>query len=61
MRFLQKGNAVIVTGTNTQKYEAVTRKLPRITIELADMHDHQALDELVYNYPDYLGSQLNLS
>lgn len=60
MRFLQKGNVVIVTGTNAQKAEAVKRKLPRITIELADMRDRQALDELIYSYPDYLGSQLDL-
>lgn len=51
---------MIVTGTNAQKSEAVKCKLPRITIELADMRDRQAIDELFYNYPDYLGSQLDL-
>jgi len=51
-RFLQEGNAVIVTGTNAQKSEAVKNKLPAVTVELADMRDRQALDKLVYNYPD---------
>jgi uncharacterized oxidoreductase len=61
MRFLQEGNAVIVTGSNTQKSEAVKCQLPRMTIELADMRDRQPLDELVYNYLDYLGLQLDLA
>jgi hypothetical protein len=32
-----------------------------MTIELADMRDRQPLDELVYNYLDYLGLQLDLA
>lgn len=51
-RFLQEGNAVIVTGTNAEKAKAVKSQLPTITIELADIRDRQALDRLVYNYPD---------
>ncbi|HEY9651464.1 MAG TPA: SDR family NAD(P)-dependent oxidoreductase, partial [Coleofasciculaceae cyanobacterium] len=50
-RFLRQGNAVIVTGTNAQKAEAVKHKLPTLTVELADMRDHQALEKLVYRYP----------
>src|SRR4028119_1798935 len=51
-RFLHEGNAVIVTGTNAEKAEALKSQLPTITVELADMRDRQALDKLVYNYPD---------
>jgi uncharacterized oxidoreductase len=51
-RFLTQGNAVIVTGTNAQKAEAVKRELPTLTVELADMRDRQALEKLVYRYPD---------
>ncbi|HAA27313.1 MAG TPA: oxidoreductase [Cyanobacteria bacterium UBA8553] len=51
-RFLKQGNAVIVTGTNAQKAEAVQRQLPTLTVELADMRDRQALEKLVYRYPD---------
>lgn len=51
-RFLREGNTVIVTGTNAQKAEVVKSQLPKITIELADMRDRQALRKLAYNYPD---------
>ena len=51
-RFLREGNTVIVTGTNAQKAEVVKSQLPKITIELADMRDHQALRKLAYNYPE---------
>ncbi|MCY7322094.1 MAG: SDR family NAD(P)-dependent oxidoreductase [Phormidesmis sp. CAN_BIN36] len=51
-RFLREGNAVIVTGTNAEKAEAVKNQLPNITIALADMRDRLALDKLVYSYPD---------
>jgi uncharacterized oxidoreductase len=51
-RFLIEGNAVIVTGTNAQKAEAVKRELPLLTVELADMRDRQALEKLVYRHPD---------
>jgi short-subunit dehydrogenase involved in D-alanine esterification of teichoic acids len=51
-RFLREGNAVIVTGTNAQKAEVVKSQFPKITIELADMRDRQALRKLAYNYPD---------
>jgi len=51
-RFLMEGNIVIVTGTNAQKAEAVKRDLPDLTVELADMRDRQALEKLVYRYPD---------
>lgn len=51
-RFLREGNAVIVTGTNAKKVEVVKSRLPKITIELADMRDRLALDKLVYSYPD---------
>ena len=51
-RFLIGGNAVIVTGTNAQKAEAVKRNLPELTVELADMRDREALEKLVYRYPD---------
>lgn len=50
-RFLREGNAVIVTGRNPQKAAAVKHELPTLTIELADMRDHQALEQLVYRYP----------
>jgi uncharacterized oxidoreductase len=50
-RFLTEGNAVIVTGTNAQKAEAVKRELPPLTVELADMRDRQALEKLVYRHP----------
>lgn len=51
-RFLQEDNAVIVTGTNAEKAKAVQRQLPTMTIEMADMRDRQALDKLVYQYPE---------
>lgn len=51
-RFLREGNTVIVTGTNAQKAEVVKSQFPKITIELADMRDRQALRKLAYNYPD---------
>ncbi len=51
-RFLIGGNTVIVTGTNAQKAEAVKRNLPELTVELADMRDREALEKLVYRYPD---------
>jgi uncharacterized oxidoreductase len=51
-RFLSQGNAVIVTGTNAQKAEAVKRELPTLTVELADMRDRHTLEKLVYRYPD---------
>lgn len=51
-RFLRQGNAVIVTGTNAQKAEAVKHQFPAMTIELADMRDRQALEKLVDRYPD---------
>jgi uncharacterized oxidoreductase len=51
-QFLKQGNAVIVTGTNAQKAEAVKRELPTLTVELADMRDRHALEKLVYRYPD---------
>lgn len=51
-RFLREGNAVIVTGTNAQKAEAVQQELPALTVELADMRDFQALEKLVHHYPD---------
>ena len=51
-RFLLEGNAVIVTGTNAQKADAVKRNLPELTVELADMRDREALEKLVYRYPD---------
>jgi short-subunit dehydrogenase involved in D-alanine esterification of teichoic acids len=51
-RFLREGNAVIITGTNAQKAEAVKHDLPSLTVELADMRDRQALEKLVYRYPD---------
>ncbi|MCC3506329.1 MULTISPECIES: SDR family oxidoreductase [unclassified Microcoleus] len=50
-RFLTEGNAVIVTGTNAQKAEAVKRELPLLTVELTDMRDRQALEKLVYRHP----------
>jgi len=46
-----QGNAVIVTGTNAKKAEAVKHELPTLTVELADMRDRQALEKLVYRYP----------
>ena len=51
-RFLMEGNTVIVTGTNTQKSEIVKQEFPRLIVELADMRDRQALEKLVYRYPD---------
>lgn len=51
-RFLMADNNVVVTGTNAQKAEAVKHDLPALTVELADMHDRQALEKLVYRYPD---------
>lgn len=51
-RFLRQRNNVIVTGTNSQKAEAVKHRFPTITVELADMRDRQALKKLVYRYPD---------
>ena len=51
-RFLMEGNAVIVTGTNAQKAEAVKHDLPNLTVELADMRDRQALKKLVHRYSD---------
>lgn len=51
-RFLKEENAVIVTGTNAQKAEAVKRELPTLTVELADMRDRHTLEKLVYRYPD---------
>jgi uncharacterized oxidoreductase len=51
-RFLHQGNAVIVTGSNAQKAEAVTHQFPAMTVELADMRDRQALEKLVDRYPD---------
>jgi short-subunit dehydrogenase involved in D-alanine esterification of teichoic acids len=51
-RFLMQGNAVIITGTNAQKAETVKRDLPALTVELADMRDRQALEMLVYRYPE---------
>lgn len=51
-RFLREGNAVIVTGSNPQKAEAVKYELPMLTVGLADMRDRQALETLVSHYPD---------
>ena len=51
-RFMMEGNVVIVTGTNAQKAEAVRDDLPALNIELADMRDRQALENLVRRYPD---------
>ena len=51
-RFLMEGNVVIVTGTNAQKAEAVRDDLPALNIELADMRDRQALENLVRRYPN---------
>ena len=51
-RFLHESNTVIVTGTNVEKAAAVKRELPRLTVELADMRDRQALKKLVCSYPD---------
>ncbi|AKG21187.1 SDR family oxidoreductase [Calothrix sp. 336/3] len=51
-RFLRERNTVIVTGTNAEKAQAVRHQLPAITVELADIRDRQALEKLVYNYPD---------
>ena len=51
-RFLNEGNAVVVTGTNAQKAEAVKHNLPALTIELADMRDCYALEKLMCRYPD---------
>ena len=50
-RFLMEGNAVIVTGTNAHKAEAVRDDLPALNVELADMRDRQALENLVRRYP----------
>ncbi|AFZ01424.1 SDR family oxidoreductase [Calothrix sp. PCC 6303] len=51
-RFLRERNSVIVTGTNAEKAQAVRHQLPALIVELADMRDRQALEKLVYNYPD---------
>lgn len=51
-QFFKQENAVIVTGTNAQKAEAVKRELPTLTVELADMRDRHTLEKLVYRYPD---------
>ncbi len=51
-RFLKQENAVIVTGTNPPKADAVKRELPALTVELADMRDRHALEKLVCRYPD---------
>jgi uncharacterized oxidoreductase len=51
-RFLMAGNTAIVTGTNAQKAEAVKHELPALTVELVDMRDRQALENLVYRYPN---------
>lgn len=51
-RFLREGNTVIVTGTNAEKANEVQRHFPMLTVELADMRNRQALEELVYRYPD---------
>jgi uncharacterized oxidoreductase len=51
-KFLHQGNDVIVTGTNFQKAEAIKHQFPVMTVELADMRDRQALEKLVYRYPD---------
>ena len=51
-RFLREDNTVIVTGTSAEKAEVLQHQLPALTIELADMRDRQALEKLVYRYPD---------
>jgi DNA-binding transcriptional LysR family regulator len=51
-RFLSEGNIVIITGTNGEKAEIVKSQLPTVVIELADMRDRQALDQLASRYPD---------
>lgn len=51
-RFLREGNKVIITGTNAAKAEEIKRQVPMLTIELADMRDRQALDELASNYSE---------
>jgi uncharacterized oxidoreductase len=51
-KFIAEGNEVIVTGTNTEKAEAIKKQLPNITIELSDIRDRAALDRLVSNYPN---------
>jgi uncharacterized oxidoreductase len=51
-KFLDKGNVVIVTGTNADKAAAVQSELPNLKIELADIRDRSALDRLVSEYPD---------
>lgn len=51
-RFLREGNAVIITGTNAQKAEAVKHELPTLTVELTDVRDRQALEKLACRYPN---------
>jgi uncharacterized oxidoreductase len=51
-KFLDRGNEVIVTGTNADKAAAVQSELPNVKIELADIRDRAALDRLVSKYPD---------
>jgi uncharacterized oxidoreductase len=51
-QFLQAGNAVIVTGTNAEKAETVKYQLPSVTVDIADMRDRKALENLVFKYPD---------
>jgi uncharacterized oxidoreductase len=51
-QFLQAGNAVIVTGTNAEKAETVKYQLPSVTVDIADMRDRKAVENLVFKYPD---------
>lgn len=51
-KFLQAQNTVIITGRNAEKLAAVTKILPEIITEVADLKDVNSLKQIVNRYPN---------